>query len=403
MPATRATPVTPATLPSSALDWTLEPVEAGAFLAEHWDQRPLTVARGEADRFAGLLSSADVEELVCGTGLRAPAFRLVRDGAQIPLGEYTRDVPWRPGAFTGMAVVSRVAEEFARGATLVLQGLHLTWLPVARYCRGLEQALGCAVQANAYHTPGSSQGFGVHHDTHDVFVLQVAGRKRWRIYAPVLELPLADQRWSAALGDPGEPVDDLTLEPGDTLYLPRGWPHEAATSDEESLHLTIGLHPRTRLDALRAALDACAEDVEFRRALAPDGELPDDLLDRLARRLEPEAVARRARRALAATRHPILEDQLTQVRRLETLGPADAVERRPTVLAEREADGERVTLVFDGKELAFPAVAGEAVEALCTTREPLTAEELPGPLDLAGRLVLVRRLVREGFLRIVDS
>ena len=54
--------------------------------------------------------------------------------------------------------------------------------------------LGHPVQANAYATPAGAQGFAVHHDTHDVFVLQVAGEKRWLVYEPALELPLKDQR-----------------------------------------------------------------------------------------------------------------------------------------------------------------------------------------------------------------
>jgi lysine-specific demethylase/histidyl-hydroxylase NO66 len=98
----------------------------------------------------------------------------VRDGAPLPVSAYAEDIPWRPGAFTATARVDRVAEEYARGATIVLQALHFSWLPAARYCRGLEQALGIPVQANAYLTPGSAQGFAVHHDVHDVFVLLAA-------------------------------------------------------------------------------------------------------------------------------------------------------------------------------------------------------------------------------------
>ena len=397
-PATRATPAT--TAEAGALELTLEPIGADEFLAGYWEQRPLVVRRdGDAARFAGILGVDDVERLVCETGIRTPAFRLVKEGAQLPLSGYTEDIPWRPGSFSGLAQPERVAEELARGATLVLQGLHLHWAPAARYCRGLEASLGCPVQANAYMTPSTARGFAVHHDTHDVFVLQVAGRKSWRVYEPVLELPLKDQRWSPALGDPGPPVDEFTLEAGETLYLPRGWPHEATTSADESLHLTIGLHPLTRLDALRMALDACADDVEFRRNLDDDGSLPADLLERLAARLEPAAVARRARRRFVSKRRPILDGQLDQARRLERIGPDTPVERRPTVIALLEESDAGATLVFEGKQLRFPPKAAAAVRAIEAFEGAFNAAELPGPLDEAGRLVLVRRLVREGFLR----
>jgi ribosomal protein L16 Arg81 hydroxylase len=389
---------TPATAPEApALALTLAPVEQERFLAEFWERQPLLLQRGEPDRFRDLLSLEDAERLVCETGIRVPGIRLVKQGAQLPPSGYTEDIPWRPGSFSGTALVGPVAEEYAAGATVVLQALHLHWTPAALYCRGLEAALGCPVQANAYLTPATARGFDVHHDTHDVFVLQVAGRKRWRVYEPVMELPLKDQRWSPSLGDPGRPRDEFTLEAGDTLYLPRGWPHEAVTDADESLHLTIGVHPTTRLDALRMALDACADDPEFRRSLAPGGELPDDLLDRLAARLDADQVARRARHRFVATRRPILEDQLDQARRLDGLDADTPLERRPTVLFEVGDAG--TVLVFEGKELRFPAKAAAAVEATTERDEPFSAAELPGPIDSEGRLVLVRRLIREGFLR----
>jgi lysine-specific demethylase/histidyl-hydroxylase NO66 len=385
---------------TDALALTLDPVDAGDFLADYWEQQPLVVARGEGRRFHELLTPTDVEQLLCNTGIRVPAFRLVKEGAQVPLGTYTEDIRWRPGSFTGTAVVDRAASEFARGATIVLQALHLHWPAAALYCRDLEKRLGCPVQANAYHTPASARGFAVHHDTHDVFVLQLAGRKRWRVYEPVLELPLKDQRWSPELGDPGAPIEDFTLAAGDTLYLPRGWPHEATTSDDESLHLTIGMHPQTRLDALRMALDSCDDDVEFRRSMPADGALPDDLLERLAARLAPDELARRTRRRFVEKRRPILHDQLSQLRALEHLTVDDLLERRATVIFDLdEADDGGALLLFEGKEIRFPPQATAAVFAAAQGNGAFSAAELPGPLDDAGRLVLVRRLVREGFLR----
>jgi hypothetical protein len=280
----------------------------------------------------------------------------------------------------------------------VLQALHLHWRPAALYCRELETTLLCPAQANAYSTPACAQGFGVHHDTHDVLVLQVAGRKRWRLYEPLLELPLKTQRWSDELGDPGEPVDDVTLEAGDTLYLPRGWPHEAVAADAHSLHITVGLHPQTRIDALRDALSECAGEVEFRRALDADGMLPPELLERLAARLRPEAVVRRARRRFVDSRRAILGGQIVQLRAVDAIELSTPLQRRPTVISDLDTTGTGVTLRFEGKEMRFPPQAGAAVAFAHAAGDPFSAAELPGTLDEAGRLVLVKRLVREGFL-----
>ena len=70
------TTATPRRTSRAALARCLDPVDAGTFLAEHWEQRPLVVPRDEPGRFNDLLSEADVERLVCSTAIRYPGFRL---------------------------------------------------------------------------------------------------------------------------------------------------------------------------------------------------------------------------------------------------------------------------------------------------------------------------------------
>ncbi|MDQ3670221.1 MAG: cupin domain-containing protein, partial [Actinomycetota bacterium] len=331
-----------------ALARAVAPLSAEQFLAEHWERKPYVATRRELGHFDDLLSEEDVERLVCSTGIRYPAFRLVKEGAKLDVADYTEDVPWRPSPFTGTANVERVLAEFEAGATIVLQGLHLHWPPLAAFCRDLEAELGEPVQANAYYTPRGSQGLPVHHDTHDVLSLQVAGEKRWLVYEPAVELPLKDQRYRPELGDPGEPIHDVTLGPGDTLYLPRGWLHEARTSGTDSLHITVGVNVYTRLDAFRAAIDDCADDVEFRRAVGDEALREGDLLDRLRERLSSEDIARRRRARFVKTRRAILEGQLRQLRRLDDLTAETSVERRPTVIVDVSAGNGRVSLAFQG-------------------------------------------------------
>jgi Cupin superfamily protein len=399
-PTRTPTSTTPAS--GESLARCLEPVGADEFLGDYWEQKPLVIERGEHGRFDDLLSTADVERLICSTGIRHPAFRIVKEGAKFDVRELTIDLPWRPASFTGTADVDRVLAEFEQGASIVLQGLHYTWLPLALFCRGLEGTLGHPVQANAYYTPRAAQGLAVHHDTHDVFVLQVSGEKRWLVYEPVLELPLKDQRYSRALGEPGEPVHDLTLRAGDTLYLPRGWLHEALTSETDSLHLTIGINVYTWLDAFKAALASCSDEVGFRRSVGEDGTLPAGLVETLESRLGPDAVRRRRRTRLVATRKPIRDGQLSQLHALERVGPETVVERRPSVLADLEESDGALTLAFEGKLVRLPAHARAEVTHAFAATEPFRPRELPGDLDEHGRLVLVRRLIREGFLRAME-
>ena len=394
---------TPTARTFRALARCVEPVESGRFLEDYWERRPLLVPRIEDGRFDDLLSQAEAERLVSSTGLRYPAVRLVKEGEKIPVSGYTETLSWRPAGFTATANIERIAAEFERGATVVIQALHLHHLPVAEFCRALEADLGHPVQTNAYYTPRSAQGLPVHHDTHDVFCLQVAGEKRWLVYKPALELPLKDQRYSEELGEPGEPVLDVTLTPGDTLYLPRGWLHEALTSESDSLHLTVGVNVYTWLDAVRAALEETAREEDgFRRSVSDGEEFALELLGLLQQRLGGEAVARRRRQKFVSTRRPIRADRFAQLRGLRELNVETVLERRGSVVFDLEAgagDAE-VALAFEGRRLTFPAHVREELEAAAQSEEPFRAVDLPGKLDGEGRLVLVRRLVHEGFLRV---
>ena len=138
--------------------------------------------------------------------------------------------------------------------------------------------------------------------------LQVAGEKRWLVYEPVLELPLKNQRYRSALGEPGEPVLDVTLRAGDTMYLPRGWLHQALTSDSDSLHITVGVNVRRWIDEARAELDGAENELAFRRTIDADEppELPaldaDDVRARRACALRPQPAPDPRRPALRAAR-----------------------------------------------------------------------------------------------------
>ena len=344
-----------------------------------------------------------MERLVCSSGLRYPAFRLVKEGARLSPADYTTDLPWRPVAFTAVADVDRLLAEFEAGATIVLQALHYHWPPLAEFCRRLEAQLGHPVQANAYFTPRDSQGLAVHHDTHDVFVLQVDGSKRWLVYEPALELPLRDQRYSEELGLPEAPTHDVVLGAGDTLYLPRGWLHQALTSDTDSLHVTIGINVHTWLDAFKAALEECAHELEFRRSVRAGEEAAAGLLELLASRLGAADIQRRSRERFVASRRPLRGGQLTQLRALDHLGLDTLLERRPTVVEHVQAGDESVTLAFEGKKVTFPPQARAELEYVVGAKGAFRSSDLPGLLDESGKLMLVRRLVREGFLTISDG
>jgi ribosomal protein L16 Arg81 hydroxylase len=267
-------------------------VPATEFADRHWSREPLLSRAADLPgSFDDLFSANAVDELVASRGLRTPFLRMAKDGTTLADRSFTR------GGGIGAAIADQASDDavlqhFSDGATLVLQGLHRTWRPVVDFSQALAAELGHPVQVNAYVTPPENTGFSDHYDVHDVFVLQVAGEKRWRIRPPVHDLPLRDEPWTdhraaveqAALA---APVIEETFAPGDCLYLPRGYLHSATALGGTSIHLTIGVHAWTRRhvadELVRAAVSRASRSPELRTALpvgtdlVADGAADDDV------------------------------------------------------------------------------------------------------------------------------
>lgn len=318
----------------------------------------------------------------------------MRSGSVLPESGYTRSASITGRQLTGLVDPRRAVEEFRNGATVVFQGLQRSFPPLVELIAELELELGHPCQANAYLTPPGSQGFAVHSDTHDVFVLQTAGTKQWELHSPP--------------GSPEQGDEEPLLEPGHVMYLPTGTPHAARAQDTVSLHVTIGINQLTWRGLVQRALAQLAHEVPTDHL--PAGYLDDpqqlahqlgrhlsDVADRL-RGVDPaEAVQQEVRRFLTS-RPPRLEGALVDGLALDAIDDDTTLRRRPGAPCVLVDQGDRLEVLLGDRTLDVPSRLREAIEVVRTTSE-LRPRDLP--LDEQSRLVLARRLVREGLLRVV--
>ncbi len=357
---------------------------------------------------------ATVDHVLATTAPRTPSFRLVKDGNPLPPASYTRSGTVGGVRYEGAADVARIYRSFADGATIVLQSLHRSWGPLASFCRSLELFLSHPAQANAYLTPAGATALAPHHDTHDVFVLQVHGHKHWRVSEPMVDAPLPRHRSRRELAAAQPVLFETDLMPGQCLYLPRGFVHSASSQEGMSLHVTIGIHPVTVHDVLAAALDRAAEEPDLRAALPLGfargdgaGALVDAVAAGMARAslwlgsLDTAPVADEMRRRFWSQRLPLLEGQLQQLERLDQLHDGTVVVRRAGSVCEVLDDGDasRLRLLLGERELVLPRPVEPALLRLIGGA-PLAVSELADLLDASSRLVLVRRLVIEGVVEV---
>jgi hypothetical protein len=230
---------------------------------------------GRAGKFARMMPWGRLGEILRRHRLDFPRLRLVRDGKPLPVSSYLRHTTSaRQKSTIPRLKTTELTRQLREGATLVLDAVDELSEPVEELAKHLELFFREHVQVNLYAGWQTSRGFDLHWDDHDVFILQVTGRKRWSVYGQTRPYPLVNDV-EKAQKPTHAPVWEGTLEDGDLLYIPRGWWHVAEPLAEPTLHLTVGVHNRTGLDLLRWLSERVRASESFRRDLprfAPPAE-----------------------------------------------------------------------------------------------------------------------------------
>jgi ribosomal protein L16 Arg81 hydroxylase len=222
----------------------------------------VVVLRHNPKYYAGLLSLVNVDHILSLSTGRAPEIRLLREGREIPLEAL--GTGWMLGS---AGVLESLYAEYRRGSTILLQFLHERWEPLRHLCWSLAAEFSAFLQVNVYLTPAKAQGLKTHYDTHDVFVLQTEGSKHWRLYQGPIPLPVRGQMY-----------EEVDLQQGDLIYIPRGLMHDAVSADSMSLHLTVGVNTFTWAALLLRAVESLIQrDPRLRESLPPGFASNEDL------------------------------------------------------------------------------------------------------------------------------
>jgi ribosomal protein L16 Arg81 hydroxylase len=388
-----------------SFEWLIEPVKTPEFFAAYYERQPLLVERNDPSRFEPLLSIAAIDRFLATTSPRHPDVFLVDAARKLSAEDYTLANSDTEGSLD----LARVYELYRTGATISLRHLHESLPELAALCRAVEKVFSSHFQTNIYLSPPNAQGFGTHFDSHDVFVLQVAGSKIWTLYDTLIELPLHAQGFEKETHIPGPPTRELTIRAGDLFYCPRGLFHSARSTDEPSLHITLGLIGKTWADVLMEAVSAaCLSSPAFRANLpagfAGPGFDPGEanatfraLVEKFARTAELEPILARFAEDFVTSRRPDLSGALQEVSGALPIDLETRVAARPHLICSLREEGESLALLFGATRLTFPAAVREPLE-FALRGKIFAVRDLPGRLDEASKLVLVRRLVKEGLL-----
>ncbi|XP_024276430.1 ribosomal oxygenase 1-like [Oncorhynchus tshawytscha] len=255
---------------SKLFQWLIHPIPSKSFFRDAWEKKPVLIKRQNPDYYTGLFSTAEFDRI-----LRRDD---VQYGVNLDVTSYrngkreTHNPPGRALPFT-------VWDFYESGCSLRMLNPQAFSSTVWNVLSILQEHFGSMAGANMYLTPPGTQGFAPHYDDIEAFVVQLEGKKHWRVYNPRSEnevLPVVSSP-NFSHSEIGKPIMEAVLEAGDLLYFPRGFIHQGdCLSDAHSLHITVSSYQRNSWGNLLAkvvpaALEmAMEEDVDFRGGLPVD-------------------------------------------------------------------------------------------------------------------------------------
>ncbi len=386
---------------SDTYAWLIDPLAPQEFERDYYQKRVSVVRRGKPWYYQSLLS-LDMLDQVLGTHRLSPRdLQIVRSDVDTTAADYTDG--------NGKVSPVRAAKLFADGATLIFNQLQRRVPSLANLCSALGTTFSSRMQTNIYLTPSGSQGFQPHWDTHDVFVLQVSGSKRWKIYDTKIPLPLRGQQFDPKQYSAGETSEEFELAAGDIAYIPRGLMHSASSQAESSLHITTGLIGFTWADFLLQSVAAAAlADVSLRENLPLGIARPDfpaeervrlcrEKLQQLQANIDAAPAFSFLSEELATGQTSSFTNLLSQISSVDDLELSSSMRCRPDIVFDYREDGEHGYVTFCGTRVQLPSFLAPAVQFMQTATS-FTIRELPDCVDDEGKLTLAKRLLKEGLL-----
>ena len=264
----------------------IAPLSTEAFLRDHYGKRPLhSPAVEPASR--NLIGWIRLNELL---GLRShwseANIKLILNGAPIAADHYIESVATLGGT-ERRANPAKLDVFLQMGASLVAEAVHEISPEVRAVAASLSEQFAGRAEANAYCSFKGIQAFASHFDLHEVFAIQCEGEKLWNLYENRAEAPIEPLR-----GDNAQAIIDsakgrvamqVRMRPGDMLYIPRGFYHDALASSGASLHVTFSVTPLNGRVLFRMLEEEAILDPAFREYL-PDARKAGgrDTAERLA-------------------------------------------------------------------------------------------------------------------------
>jgi len=384
------------------------PITIEGFIANYWEKELLLIKREAPSYYESLLSIAKIDEVL--DYHRPNKSNLIVVKNQEPMS------PSKYENADGSLNLNQLYAAYGDGYTVVINGIDRFWKPIKNLCHNTRTFLSHKTVGNMYLTPENQQALSPHYDAHDVFVIQVAGKKHWKIYDATYKTPLLDSFQPIFQREHLKNCKEITLEAGDMMYIPRGVPHEASTSDESSLHLTIGIYPTQWIDFITKSFKNLAQNnIELRQAL-PIGfldpnrnplELSSEIKTTFSKFLESISEEENIQGALLHLSEefrlgaqPTSDGHFSHLDEMHKTKLDSYLTKRANMLCKVQQIGAIARIIFPGNVIRGPIGIAPCLKFIAENEGVFQVDEIP-MLSEQNKIKLAKRLIRGGLLKVV--
>jgi len=250
------------------------PLTTAEFLSRYKGQEYFIQA-GEPERFQSLFNWEELNHVLYTHRIDYPRFRMIRDGNVINQDVYLDQLTDKRGLKYSRVNSKKVHAELLKGTAIHILSIQEFSENLTNICNNISQALSSDVEMTIHIGMKNSKGFHQHWDSHDVFVLQLFGKKQWQLFDFTEEYPFRigpSQKQDINL----KPKWQGDLAPGDVLYIPRGCWHDVVSYDEPCMHISIGMYNPKGMDYISYMTKQLDQFKIFRKDI-PIGVVEEDL------------------------------------------------------------------------------------------------------------------------------
>lgn len=349
------------------------------FFESYWGTLALHIKANQRSAFSPI-NISEIDSFLSSERLLYPYLKLVSKGSSVAFNTYRNN---SLGPNTSFIDKTKLFKLMHNGYSLTINSLDKMLPGLIKFRENLSDELKNEVWINAYITPSNQQGFNKHEDDHDVFALQLEGTKVWRIY-----------------NDEGGESNDIILNKGDLLYIPKGIPHSAATVNTSSTHLTFGIKFKTYSDLLKKLCKEIETKGLLDNRLNPArDELSQDELAEFTEKVVQTIgdIDISILNEIIANKEIRGNQGFYRWSKIERFNTDDTlVKRHDFEILFREND-QQLDLIFFDKIISFPLFLKPTFEDI-RVKDSFKLSDLSSPLDIDQTCKIIKRLLVEGLL-----